>query len=909
MIGRRLGPYEVLAKLGEGGMGEVYRARDTKLDREVAIKILPDAFATDGDRVARFTREAQTLAALNHPHIAHIHGLEESSGVRALVMELVEGEDLAQRITRGPIPIDEALAIAKQIADALEAAHEKGIVHRDLKPANIKLTPDGTVKVLDFGLAKALEPTSGAVPSSISMSPTFTAGTQMGVILGTAAYMAPEQARGKAVDKRADIWAFGCVLYEMLTRRRAFAGDEISDTLAYVLTKEIDWTALPADAPPHVPRLLRRCLAKDPKRRLADIADARLEIEEAITTPSTDAAAASERATPNGWMRSLPWVMALVATSVAVAMGLRSGSAGSGTAPVYVSIEAPAETVLGEDDRWVSLPTRTPLVFTSDGRALIIQAAHAGKPQLFLRRLDRPEAQPITGTTDARAPFVSPDGRWIGFWSMNELRKVPIEGGTPTTICAFRAPLGPNGASWGADGTIVFGDPDSARLMRVSANGGTPAALSAPPAQLRQHVASTFLPDGKRVMYSDVSIIDANDSRLLVQDLEGGPPRLLVDGATDGRVLPSGQLAFMRLGTLMVVPFDAERAVATGSPVAALSGVMQSGLRGRAGATNTGQGMFAVSSLGTLATIQGSLTGGDENALMWTTPGGTSVAEPTAGTPSGTRLASRISPDGSRVAVTIHTPMRREMWFIDWTRNLWIACPDCTSNDRSAAWSPDGSRFLLDSGNTLVARSFDGAAPEQVVLREPDRTLSPTEWLSDGRIVYLSTPDGTNFEIKLLEPGQKSGRLLVPLGAGIDGDVSPDGHWLAYSAGQFPERRVVVQAFPGPGPRIQVSGGYGQNPSWSKDGRTLYYLGTSPPNELNSSVFAVDLRLTDRTIAAGTPRELLRRPVSQGCSPRRCYDVSADGRFLLFDRVAAKRQSVTRIDLVLNWTDMLAKAR
>jgi eukaryotic-like serine/threonine-protein kinase len=941
--GTKLGPYEILSAIGAGGMGEVYRATDTKLHRDVAIKVLPESFATDPERLARFKREAQVLASLNHPHIAQIYGLEESSGVSALVMELVEGPTLADliaeraghapaarassevsssaaRASGGGAPraleIAEALPIAKQIAEALEAAHELGIIHRDLKPANIKVKDDGTVKVLDFGLAKALDPAaSGVEAAGLTNSPTITSPatmTQRGVILGTAAYMAPEQAKGRAVDRRADIWAFGCVLFEMLTGKRAFPGDDVSDTLASVLKSEPEWTTLPGDSPAAIRRLLRRCLAKDARQRLGDIRDARLELEDALTAPSMEATALGVPVQAATWRRAVPWGVAAGALALAAIAGTTAwrGVNRGQPAPVYASLDAPADYVLGEDDMFASLPTRAPMVFTPDGRSLIIQAARAGKPQLFLRSLDRPDARPIAGTDDARVPFVSPDGKWVGFWAANELRKVPIEGGAATAICPLADnPLGPNGATWGAGDVIVFGDQASRRIMRVSAGGGTPVAVTAatPLVSRRQHVAPALLPDGRRILFSDVSTGDAKDARVMVQTLDGGDARLVVASATDARLLPSGQLAFMRLGTLMTVPFDLTRAVATGEPVAALSGVMQSGMRGRTGATNTGAGMFAVSSLGSLAVIRGMVTGSGESLLIWVTSDGrSSSAEPASGAPAGGRLGTRISPDGSRAVVTVQTPVRRELWLVDWARDVWTACSDCNSEGGAGAWAPDGRRLLLSRSDTLVAHALDASAPDQVLIREADRVLGPEVWLADGRIIYLSRPafDVINYEIKLLEPGSNAGRVIVPLGMGRDPAVSRDGRWLAYASAQTTPPNVFVQAFPGPGSRTQVSAGGGYNPMWSADGRTLYYLGVG-----GTSAFAVDISVAG-AIAAGRPHELFRRPEGQGCSPGRCYDISADGqRFLMRDRSAVKRESVTRMDLVLNWTATLGKGR
>jgi serine/threonine protein kinase/Tol biopolymer transport system component len=918
--GTRIGVYEIVSALGAGGMGEVYRARDTKLNRDVAIKVLLPAVANDPDRLARFSREAQVLASLNHPNIAHVHGLEESGGVTALVMELVEGEDLSQRIARGPIPLDEGLPIARQIAEALEAAHDHGIIHRDLKPANIKVRADGTVKVLDFGLAKAIEPASGSSMTAAN-SPTLSIhATQAGIILGTAAYMSPEQARGKFVDKRTDIWAFGAVLFEMLTGARAFPGDDATDTIVAVISKDPDWNALPSTTSPSIRKLLRRCLEKDPKRRLDSAAAIRLEIDEALNNPAAEVPAPRHSLT-SWWLRLLPWAVAAAAMIVAGTLWWR-GQDSQPLTPIYVSLEAPPDTVLGEDDFLASLPTRTPMVFTPDGKSLIIQAARSGNPQLYIRSLDRPDARLIAGTDDARGPFVSPDGRWVGFWTANELKKVPLEGGLATTITALPAALGPFGASWGPNDVIVFGDQASGGLMRISANGGTPAPITTVPSYLsfRQHVSPAFLPDGERVLFSEVALDDATQSRIMIQRLSGGDAKEVVASASDGRLLPSGHLVFMRLGTLMSVAFSVERGEVTGEPAPMIAEVMQSGLRARFGAEHTGAGMFAVSSLGTLAAVKGPLTGPGKSPLTWVARDGTSVhAEPASGAPAGGRQRTRISPDGLRALVGIQTPTRIELWFADWARNVWTHCGDCAdADDGSGTWSPDGRRLLVStndaSNGTLVAITIDRSQPKQVMVREEGRRLEARAWLADGSVLYESSPDPTQSEIKVLETGASSGRVIVPLGEGADSAVSPDGRWLAYIIGRQLARdpgalvatNVVVEAFPGRGRRTQVSAGGGRNPTWSADGRTLYYLSPTQAGQTGSVVFAADINVVADVIRVGSPRELLRRQDGQGCV-NRCYDISPDGRFLFRDRAAAKRESVTRMDLVLNWTSTLPR--
>jgi Tol biopolymer transport system component/tRNA A-37 threonylcarbamoyl transferase component Bud32 len=905
-IASKLGPYQIVSLLGVGGMGEVYRATDTNLKRQVAIKVLPTAVADDEQRLARFQREAHILAALNHPNIAHIHGLEKSNGMIALVLELVEGPTLADRIARGRMPLDEALPIAKQIAEALEAAHEQGIVHRDLKPANIKVRADGTAKVLDFGLAKAMDPAKDSSADASASRTLSTHGTHAGMILGTPAYMSPEQARGEAADKRADLWAFGVVLFEMLTGKPLFKGGTTSETLASVLTTAPDWTTLPAEAPAAIQRLLRRCLEKDRKRRIADASDARLEIEEAMSAPSVVTEAATRT---NSTLRLLPWTAVAAVLLIGGAVAWRSLSREL-PAPVYASIDAPAGYVLGEDDWLVSLPTRTPMVFTPDGHSLIIQAARAGRPQLFLRSLDHPDARPIAGTDDANGPFMSPDGKWIGFWAANEIRKIPIEGGTPTTICSLGADFGPIGASWGISNVIVFSRPQSGQIMRVSAGGGTPTVVTASPSPNHKHVQPFFLPDGKRFLFSDVSIVDATDARLIMQSIDGGDARIVVESATDGRLLPSGHLAFMRLGTLMIVPFDQALAEVTGDAVAAMSNVMQSGLRARAYANNTGAGMFAVSSAGTLAVIRGPLTGGQERGpLNWVSRDGhPSPAEPTSGAPVGSRLYTRISPDQSRAIVTLITPTRFELWLADWKRDVWTLCGDCNANLLlPVVWSPDGRRLLISRGDALATHALDGSMPDEILVREADRSLSPASWLPDGRVVYRSITNGAGAEIKLLEPKAGSGRVIVPLLKGTSPAASPDGRWLAYASITAPDKdlEVAVQALQGPQERIQVSAGGGQEPVWSTDSRTLYYLHDTPDSPSATHVLSVDV-VADGALKAGIPRELFVYPYPEECNGL-CHDVSADGRFLF--RGAINHTSVTRMDLVLNWTATLPKGR
>ena len=580
--GTTLGPYSVTAKIGEGGMGAVYRARDTKLDRDVALKVLPEAFTSDPDRLARFEREAKVLASLNHPNIGAIHGFEESGDTKALVLELVEGPTLADRIAEGPIPIDDALPIAKQIAEALEAAHEQGVIHRDLKPANVKVKADGTVKVLDFGLAKAFQPGGSSDPSD---SPTITASaTASGVIMGTAAYMSPEQARGKPVDKRSDIWAFGAVLYEMLSGHRPFEGRDVSEVLGAVLRLEPDWDALPGDAPPRVSTLVRRCIEKEPKQRLHDMADVRLAMEGAFETR------VSTRDEPIAvpqlqiWQRPIPLTVAVL--GLVILTGLGVWSAMRPTDPPAPPVRhfaldiGPASPLPGPNLH--AMPAWSP-----DGTQLVYAANVAGTHQLYLRSLDDLEARPIDGTEGAYTPFFSPDGEWVGFFTVSdqgssELKRVALRGGTPLTLCECFVPLG---ATWLADGTIIVshaegGAPGPPTLHRIPEAGGTPEPLATLNAENGEvaHAWPHAMPGGTDVLFAIQTSQDADAARdagwsLAVLSLDTGEQHIVVEDGYNARYLPTGHLVFGRQGALWGVPFDLDTLATTGPEEVLLQGI------------------------------------------------------------------------------------------------------------------------------------------------------------------------------------------------------------------------------------------------------------------------------------------------------------------------------------------------
>ena len=597
--GAQLGPYKIISQLGAGGMGEVYRARDSKLNREVAIKILPEAFAHDDEWVSRFKREAQVLASLNHPNIAAIYGLEEFNGAHGLVMELVDGTTLADRITLGPIALSESLPIALQITEALEYAHEKGVIHRDLKPANIKIARDGAVKILDFGLAKVFDDDAVAQDSKLSHSPTMIRGTQAGMILGTAAYMSPEQAQGKPVDKRSDIWSFGVVLSEMLTGSQLFDGETVSDIIAAVLRDKVDWSVLPAEAPASLRKLLGRCLERDRKRRLRDIGDARIEIADMLTD-SPDAAFASPVTTASskaGW-REIAWLLAAL---LVVAIGwvvLRPASA-TPNVPLHLSVTLGPTQELGRDGDLL-------VAVSPDGSRLVFGAHRGSEPdQLYLRQMDRPEVTPIPGTAGAANPCFSPDGEWVLFNADNKLKKVSLDGGEPQVVCDANW----GGASWGRDDKIVFTRDYNSGLWRVPAAGGTPEMLTSPDLSKAElgHLWPQILPDGKSVLFTAFST-PMEKASIAVLSLETRKQQVLIEGGIFGRYVSTGHLVYARGKSMMSVPFDLAALKVTGPPVLVLEDVPAH--------SSNGNSQFGISENGVLAYVPASAWGTDRHASL-----------------------------------------------------------------------------------------------------------------------------------------------------------------------------------------------------------------------------------------------------------------------------------------------------
>jgi Tol biopolymer transport system component len=866
-------------------MGQVYRARDTKLNRDVALKVLPDSFASDDERLARFTREAQTLASLNHPHIAQIYGLEESGGVRALVMELVDGDDLSQRIAHGPVPLDEMLPIAQQVAEALEAAHEQGIIHRDLKPTNIKVTSGGTVKVLDFGLAKLAAPDArgAGAGAGLSQSPTLTtpAATLAGVILGTAAYMAPEQARGKVVDKRADIWAFGCVVFEMLTGQRTFEGELISDVLASVLKTDPNWQALPVDTPAALQRLLRRCLEKDPRRRLQAIGEARVQIDDLLSgAPDAPGAPALSRALPS-WRRALPWaVVGALATGLALVLVLwapwRSTVAPRVTRTAIVNIGTAALTINGTD---------RDLAITPDGTH-VVYVGNSGT-QLFVRALDALEPVAIASGAGLRGPFVSPDGEWLGFLDGTTLRKVAITGGPLITLT--RVDGFPRGATWAPDGTIFFATSNGATgLQRVSAAGGTPEVLTRPDHAQGEsaHVWPEILPGGRAVLFTIMSQTGGLDAaQVAVRDLRTGTYKVLLRGGSHGHYVASGlgspkrvereggHLVYVAAGTLRAIPFDPDRLETHGTAVPVLL---------RLATTVAGAGDFAVATDGTLVYVDapGSL-GASARTLVWVDR--TGREEPVAAPPRAYQQP-RLSPDGTRVAL-FSRDQENDLWIWDLRRATLTRLTLDPGLDYFPEWTANGRRIVFTSSR--------GGAPN-VWWQAADGTGTADRLTtsSNGQFVTGITPDGTTvvftegtptMGFDLLQLALDGTRRVTPLlQTKFDernGIVSPDGRWLAYESNSSGPFEIYVRPFPNVGGgQWQISTTGGTQPLWARNGKELVYVGA------DGALLRVPVEASGATWNAGAPMKLLEGRYYTGAAGTsgRTYDVSPDGqRFLM----------------------------
>ena len=887
MVGKTLSHYKVLEKIGQGGMGEVYRAEDTNLSRDVAIKVLPEQFTKDPQRLARFEREAKLLASLNHPNIAAIYGFEEADGVRFLAMELVEGETLAERVAKGPLPVEEALEVCRQIAEGVEAAHEKGVIHRDLKPANVKVTPEGKVKILDFGLAKAFEE---EVPAAdISQSPTLTEEmTRAGVILGTAAYMSPEQAKGKEVNKRADIFAFGAVLYELLTGKRAFQGETITETLAKILEGEPNWKALPQNTPIRIRELIEDCLEKAPDDRLTDIGNARIQINRALKEPVTASPTDPTRVVqPTRRLRAMEIGLAVVVT---------------GLVAWILTRPSPPEQSL---NRFVITPPSTAplenavqneLAISPDGRHFVYRAVGEATTLLSLRSLDDFVDRPIPGTEGGFSPFFSPDGESVGFFTTDGLKKMSLAGGSPITLSSARS--GGRSASWSED-TIVFAAVhDSGQgLYRVSASGGEPEILATPDLDSGeiQYTSPRILPGGKAVLF-DMEF--AANYHTAVLSLDTGEKRIIVEGGRQPTYLATGHLIYEQAGTgnLMGVPFDLTSLDVTGDTVSVFQGVRR---------TTPGQVDYAISENGTVVYVPG-LGAAHQHTLVWVDRDGN---ETSVTNEKRDFSAPRISPDGKRFTINVRdTSGNRNVWIYDLEAGSLNRLTFDERSNGSPAWSPDSKWLAFQSGSPgnfgIAKQPVDRSSPQERLTSTPNRQ-NPSSWSPDGKLLAFSENPRPSVDIGIL-PMEGDGEpqyILTSSANECCPKFSPDGKWLAYVSDELGRPNVYVRPFPEPDVKWLISAedlGGGQ-PVWSPDGTELFYRS-------GIKTMVVSIQTQDQTLNLGSPRVLFEgRYVSHSSTPGyQYYDISPDGkRFLMMKEEAALEQS--RINVVLNWFEELKR--
>jgi serine/threonine protein kinase/Tol biopolymer transport system component len=897
LTGRRIGAYQILAPIGAGGMGEVYRARDTRLGREVAVKILPRAFTSDADRLARFEREARVLASLNHPHIATIHGIEDApldggAPVRALILELVEGETLAERIARTEskgLPIKEALDIARQIADALDAAHEKGIVHRDLKPANIKITPQGVVKVLDFGLAK-LETSSSESADGVTAAPTITVDdTREGLIVGTAAYMSPEQARGQAVDKRTDIWAFGCVLYEMLTGRSAFTRATISDTIAGVLEREPDWAVLPTNIPPPIFRLIPRCLQKDIGRRLHDVADARIELDDAIEPQSTtNAPTAPLRRSKVGAIV----LAALSATALVVA-----GAVIWLNRPITVAKPSTVQFVATGGYAHALEPSGLDcdVALSPDGRRLAYAAGGPGRVQLVTRSLAQLNSSVLWDRGTPRSPFFSPDGEWIGFFEQfGALRKIPATGGP--SIQVSRAVGGAaRGATWASDGSIIFATSSAETgLWRVSANGGEPQVLTRPAIAQGEldHFWPEMLPGGNAVLFTIVSVGTSNRMQIAVFNLKTGRSKVLIRGGTHARYVSSGHLLYGSAGSAFLVPFDIDTLTVTGDAVKVLD---------RVAITPDGAVNAAIAEDGTLAYVP-SDAAAVARTLVWVDRTGREEEIPA---PPRAYLYPRLSPDATRIAVESWDE-DRDIWIWNIARQTLTRVTDNPDRDGFPIWTTDGRRIIFGSAHNVSTNLFWRAAESgdsPVRLTDSAKIQFPYSVSPDGaRLLFREDDTSSGLDIDILDLENSSVTvpfIRTPFNE-VNAEFSPDGRWVAYQSNESGQEEIYVRPFADGGTRWQISTMGGTRPVWARSGRELFYLATD-------GIYAVPIG-SGSSFAAGRPALLIkRRYFATTAFLGRTYDVAADGQRFLMVKPASATE-VPQIIVASNWLVQVARS-
>jgi serine/threonine-protein kinase len=874
-------------------MGVVYKAQDTKLGREVALKALPEEFAQDRERLARFEREAKLLASLNHPNIATIYGLEESEGLNFLTLELVEGETLAGKLTSGPIKVQDTLEMCRQIAEALESAHQKGIIHRDLKPSNIKVTPNGKVKVLDFGLAKAFEvaEVGDAAGMDPYKSPTMTIGSsRSGVIMGTAAYMSPEQARGKPLDKRTDIWSFGCVFYELLTGQQLFKGETTSDMVAGILKQEPDWKALPQDLPAKIRDLLRRCLHKDPNKRLHDIADARIEIEEALAKPLgeiTDTLEATDLKPSERHKRSIPWSFTVLIAVAAIIVA--SFAVWNLKPPLKTEPKDAMRFIIDPPDNYV---VRSPnfgnrITLSPDGKNLVYSAFNGENYQLYLHPLNKFESIPIPGTEGANHPFFSPDGKQIGFFAENKLKKVYLSGGNPMTVCD----LFYNGATWAPDGTIIIGSNDG--LLRVSDSGGIPQELTATDEAKGEtsHRWPEILPGGKAVLFTIMRGI-LEDAQIAVYSLETGEHRILLDETGfNARYLSSGHIVYVRGGFLMAVPFDIQELKETGSPVALPLSIQYFG---------GGAASFRISNNGTLVYQAGSEEVGRD--LVWVDRTGNEI--PLKIEQRGYRTA-RISPDGKKVALRIQEGGTSEIWIYD-IEHTTLTRFEYEGNNYGFAWTQDGKRLMFCSNRgsdnniyNIYSKRADGSEEAKLLFSSENNKYWPSVSAEGSLLAFWERiPPDRNSDIGVLRLKDNTASSIISSSAQETAPAfSPDGRWIAYVSDESGRDEIYVSPSSKEGGKLQISTNGGTEPLWSPDGRELFY-------RVGQAMTAVPVE-TIPSFRHGKPKKLFDKLFYSSVYST-VYDIHPDGdRFLMIKTPEGWEGS--QINVVLNWFEELKR--
>ena len=893
--GSRLGAYEIVDLLGAGGMGEVFRAVDARLGRHVALKVLPEAVAADPERTARFQREAKVLASLNHPNIATIHGLEQANGEQFIVMELVDGETLADRIARGPIPLDDTLPIARQIAEALEAAHEQGIIHRDLKPANIKLRPDGAVKVLDFGLAKALAGDGTHAPVPLANSPTITssvAATGIGILLGTAPYMSPEQARGRAVDRRTDIWAFGCVLFEMLCGKRAFDGEDVTDALAAVVRAEPDWTALPAGLPAPVLRVLRGCLQKDPHWRRQHIGDVRLDLNAANEPAIPVGMPRPENAT---WKLRIWAIVALAAISAAVLWGAfeRFRRSPVPDKAIQFSIPPPPDGTFATPQ----LPgsgIASQATVSPDGRYVVFVGNDQNGYRLWLRPLGTTEARPLSGTEDGVFPFWSPDSRFIAFFAAGRLKRIDLSGGPPSVVCDA---ADGRGGTWSRDNVIVFSPGTSGGLQRVSATGGAPVNASALDDEYGEtsHRFPFFLPDGRHFLFTAVvgtCCPPAKPGQIRIGRIDSMESTVLFP-ADSAAIYASGHLLFNRDGTLMAQRFDPSSRTLSGEPTRIDDGISAEGSRYASASVST-DGVLAYGKGQTIALSR----------LVWLDRSGRELG--TLGD-AGTYPNLAWSPDERIVAVTVRGALANlDIHLADPATGRQERLTFDPGSDVAPVWSPDSQHIVfqrqLSGRSTLMQRALAGTTGEEALLDGSGGIMQPTDWSSDGRyLLYTHTPIGGSNDILILPltGERKPIPFLQTAATETEATFSPDGKWVAYSATELGRAEVLVEPFPRTGRKWQISRRGGHKPVWRRDGKELYFLAP----DFRFMAAAVE---TTSSFRADTPVALFPIVGNPGLFVvGRQYAVSRDGQRFLFNM--RERQTTAPLTVIVNWTSTLQK--